>query len=224
MITMTTSMLAAVRAAAESASPADDPAPVQTQGANMDKKDAAPAGDNQGISKSEHEAAIVKATTDAKVQAKSEFEASLAKIKADAKAEGLSEGVAAERARILGIESVALPGHGDLIKTMKADGKTTPGEAAVKIVEAERVKRAGQLDEIAGVEAHTGKLASLPLSQANEKKPTGNQVAQTPDGWKAEWQANKDLQTEFEQVEIYVAYKKADANGQVRRLVNRTAA
>lgn len=54
--------------------------------------------------------------------------------------EGRQAGATAERDRILGIEaqSAGLPGHDDLIASLKADGKTTPEQAAVKILAAER--------------------------------------------------------------------------------------
>lgn len=51
-----------------------------------------------------------------------------------------AEGATAERARILGVESQAMPGHEALVATLKADGKTTPAEAAVQILAAERSK------------------------------------------------------------------------------------
>ncbi len=52
-------------------------------------------------------------------------------------AEGLEQGATAERERIQGIEAIALPGHEDLISTLKFDGKTQPGDAAQQIVAAE---------------------------------------------------------------------------------------
>lgn len=51
-----------------------------------------------------------------------------------------AEGATAERERILGIEAQAMPGHEQLIATLKADGKTTPAEAAMQILSAERGK------------------------------------------------------------------------------------
>jgi signal peptide peptidase SppA len=68
--------------------------------------------------------------------------------KAEGKAEGLIEGATAERERILAIESHTLPGHEALVAALKADGKTSGPEAAVKILQAEQSKLAnlaGQL-------------------------------------------------------------------------------
>ena len=50
----------------------------------------------------------------------------------------LAEGATAERDRIQGIEAQALPGHDALIASLKFDGKTTPGEAAMAVNAAER--------------------------------------------------------------------------------------
>lgn len=57
-----------------------------------------------------------------------------------------AEGATAERERILGVEALAIPGHEPLIASLKADGKTSPGEAAVQILAAEK----GKLATIAG--------------------------------------------------------------------------
>jgi capsid assembly protease len=56
----------------------------------------------------------------------------------EGRAEGRTQGATAERDRILGIEAHAYPGHEAAIKEMKADGKTTPDQAAARILGAER--------------------------------------------------------------------------------------
>lgn len=58
------------------------------------------------------------------------------------KAEGEQIGATNERTRILGIEANAMPGHETLIATLKADGKTSPDQAAGQILAAERSKLA----------------------------------------------------------------------------------
>lgn len=52
--------------------------------------------------------------------------------------EGHAAGAEAERGRILGIEAHAFPGHEAAIAEMKADGKTTPDQAAARILTAQR--------------------------------------------------------------------------------------
>ena len=46
---------------------------------------------------------------------------------------------------------------------------------------------------------------------------------QTPEGWKAEFAASSKLQQEYGSAAAYVAYKKAEANGQVKILGSRAA-
>jgi hypothetical protein len=58
------------------------------------------------------------------------------------RSEGHTQGATAERERILGIETHAGPGHAELITEMKADGKTTPDQAAARILAAERASLA----------------------------------------------------------------------------------
>jgi len=54
------------------------------------------------------------------------------------------EGAVAERERIQGIESALLPGHEKTIAAMKFDGKSTAGDAALAIVQAESTARASR--------------------------------------------------------------------------------
>ena len=57
-------------------------------------------------------------------------------------AKARQEGAAAERDRIAGVRAAGLPGHDALIERLAADGKTTPGEAALAVNAAERELRA----------------------------------------------------------------------------------
>jgi signal peptide peptidase SppA len=49
-------------------------------------------------------------------------------------------GATQERARIQGVENAVLPGHEALVASFKFDGKTTPGDAALAVMAAERKK------------------------------------------------------------------------------------
>lgn len=75
-------------------------------------------------------------------------------------AEGRTEGATAERERILGIEAHALPGHDALINELKADGKTTPDQAAARVLGAEKQKLSGMRQQIAA-----DAPAPVPVSQ-----------------------------------------------------------
>lgn len=79
-----------------------------------------------------------------------------------------TEGATAERARIQGVEGQLIPGHEALINTLKFDGQSSPGDAAMAVNAAERNTRT----------AHAAALASdapaaLPLvpAAAIESKP-----------------------------------------------------
>lgn len=119
-----------------------------------------------------------------------------------------NEGATAERARILGIESLAsqMKGHEKLISDMKADGNTTKEQAALRLVEAENRLRANQLQGVKDVEVKTGKIESAPAGGGEKPK-----FEQTPDGWKAEWQSDAKLKAEFPTAESYVATKRREA-------------
>lgn len=51
------------------------------------------------------------------------------------------EGASTERARIQSIEAQAIPGHDALIASLKFDGKSTAGDAAIAVLAAERQTR-----------------------------------------------------------------------------------
>ena len=73
--------------------------------------------------------------------------------KSEARVAALAEGAEAERVRIQGIEDVALPGHEELIATLKADPKATPASAAAAVVAAEKAARAKHQAALAGDES-----------------------------------------------------------------------
>lgn len=107
----------------------------------------------------------------------------------------------AERARILGIENVALPGYDDEIAAFKADGKTTPEQAAMAIVAAERKTGGRRLDDLAADDADAAAVtAGAPRSGDGFTK------ASTPDEWRAEWKASADLQNEYPTADAYAAF------------------
>lgn len=62
--------------------------------------------------------------------------------------EGRKAGADAERARILGIEAQALPGHDALIAELKADGVTTPEQAAIRVIRADRERGDAALGQL----------------------------------------------------------------------------
>jgi signal peptide peptidase SppA len=91
--------------------------------------------------------------------------------RAEGKKEATTEAVTAERARIKGIEEAALPGHEELVQTMKYDG-TSVADAAVKILAAEKQKSA---DKLAAMKKNAPKAADHATAPKDEnpddKKP-----------------------------------------------------
>lgn len=134
-------------------------------------------------------------------------------VRADARAEGhkagyeegLKAGADAERTRILGIEDVALAGHEALVADMKADGQTTPEQAAMKLLKAEQAD--GRFAAKAGLMAAEAAAAGVVAS------PGGSSLskASTPDEWRAEYEASDKLKAEYPTAESYIATMKREA-------------
>jgi hypothetical protein len=70
--------------------------------------------------------------------------------------------VKAERERIQGVEAQQIPGHEALILSLKFDGKTSPGDAAVAVLAAEKQKRAGHAAALAADAPAALQLAAPP--------------------------------------------------------------
>lgn len=128
-------------------------------------------------------------------------------------------GATAERTRILGIEALGaqMKGHEKLIAELKADASVSPEQAAVRIIGAENVARAQQLNGIKAVEDATGRVNPAPKSGNDDANHRATK-ATTPDGWKAEYEGSDALKSEFAGAEQYVAFKKAESEGRVKVL------
>lgn len=137
--------------------------------------------------------------------------------------EGLTAGATAERTRVLGIAALADSSNGALIAEMQADGKTTVEGAAFRILGAQQEARGQQLRAIADVETVTGAVKPAPTGAAAAPGAAAPAKASTPDGWKAEWAASADLQSEFDSAESFVAYQQGVASGRIKRLQSRSA-
>lgn len=61
----------------------------------------------------------------------------------------MAEGATAERARIQAVEAQLIPGHEALINTLKFDGKSTGGDAAMAVLSAEKSKLASHAAALA---------------------------------------------------------------------------
>lgn len=129
--------------------------------------------------------------------------------------------VSAERERLAGLDKVladAGPGAAEIVAKAKEDGKTTPAEAALQVLQAGAHKAGVTL---AGLEADEASAkGAVPGAEGAGKTKT----PQTPDGWKAEWEASDKLQAEFPTVDSYVGYMQGTKAGAFRVLKPRDAA
>ena len=132
--------------------------------------------------------------------------------------EGRVAGAAAERDRILGIEARALPGHAALIAEMKADGQTTPDQAASRILAAEQASLAAQRQQLSDD-------APAPLAHA----PAPSEAAPAADSRPVEarcqdaWDKDATLRAEFGTLDAYIAYQRATESGRVKVLGRKAA-
>jgi len=121
------------------------------------------------------------------------------KLREEGMATGKTEGAAAERDRIVGVKAQCVPGHEALIESLAYDGKTTPAEAAMQVIAAEKVVKN------AAAEAFKSSApAVVPVVNSdNPETLTGD------DKLKAEWDKNPNLRAEFAgKFELYAAHQK----------------
>lgn len=137
----------------------------------------------------------------------------LAKDRPDLIAAIRAEGAAAERQRIADVEAQTLPGHEALIASLKADGQSTGGDAAVKVLAAERAKLASIADRL-----HAEAPPIIPHAPA----PSGNQGTPPDSSLPIEtqcqqrWDADPALREEFQSLETYIAFERAKAAGHAK--------
>ena len=114
-----------------------------------------------------------------------------------------AEGAAAERARIQGVEAQAIPGHEKLIATLKFDGVSSAGDAAMAMVAAEKSSRAAA-GKAADAEA-PAPVAQVPAAPVQAATPGTKTRQQLTDEAKAYAAANKvDFVTAFKHVSATV--------------------
>jgi hypothetical protein len=117
---------------------------------------------------------------------------------------GFLEGQRKERERIQSIEAQSLPGHEALINTLKWDGISAGGDAAMRILAVEKVQR----EHMAAV---LKQEAPLPLSPLVDESPLASMPLEAR--CKAEWDRSSAIREEFHSLEGYTAYRKVEARG-----------
>jgi len=126
--------------------------------------------------------------------------------------EGILYGAALENERIRAILAQAVPGHEAIIQEAIADGKSTAGDVAMKIVAAEKAIRERKMED---VKSDTRELTDVDASTTNASVNANMPVE---DRAKAEWDRDPDLRAEFGNLDHYVAFKRATEAGRARIL------
>ena len=109
-----------------------------------------------------------------------------------------------------------MPGHEALLETAKKDGKTKAADLAVKIVAVEKQRGSNALKTI------TEETAAEPVvtpSTSNDM-PNAPQIdanAPIEERAEAEWNGNAEIRTEVSDKDAYIAYRKAEDQGRVKR-------
>ena len=118
------------------------------------------------------------------------------------------EGATNERERIKSVFDASMPGHEELISSLAFDGKTTGGQAALKVLAAEREKGSKH-------------RASVEKDIENPPQPsavnTDKKTEQKSD--EDDWENNADLRAEYgDDKAAYDAYRDANNQGRVKVL------
>lgn len=124
-----------------------------------------------------------------------------------------ADGAAAERQRISDVEAQSLPGHEALIASMKSDGRSTGGDAAVKVLAAERAKLASIAarlhDEAPSPIPHAPAPDNAPGTQSDESLPVETRCQK-------KWETDFALRAEFSDLKTYIAFEKARSAGHAK--------
>lgn len=120
---------------------------------------------------------------------------------------------ATERARIIGLDEIAMAGHEALVTAAKADGKTTPAELALQIVKADKAAGHDHLAARAAADPAVAVAPAKPLAKADDASAPLDQRA------KGKWDGDPALRAEFgDSFDAYLAFEKANASGAARIL------
>jgi len=130
--------------------------------------------------------------------------------------EGFKAGSEAERERIIGLEEVSMPGHEALLEAAKKDGKTKAADLAVKIVAVEK-QRGGNALKTMAEETAAEPVVTPSTSTDVPSAPQVDANAPIEERAEAEWRNSTDIRTEFSDKDAYIAYRKAEEQGRVKR-------
>lgn len=135
---------------------------------------------------------------------KAHFDESVTKAKADGESVGAVAGASAERLRIEGINKATIPGQEALAKTLIADGNTSPGDAALAMIDANRKANVDGLQKI--------KTTSAKAVEDEQEETVVDKTEMTA---KQKWDADPKLAKEFDTFEAFEAMDKNSDNFRV---------
>ena len=121
-------------------------------------------------------------------EAKAEMEPKLAEAK--------EQGSTGERERIQGVLDQKVPGHEDLVDALAFDGKTTPAEAAVKVIQAAKESQGKALDA----------FTSGSSEPDNPSDPDSDHGKTPEEKARAKWDKDPKIRADFIEFETYFAY------------------
>lgn len=130
--------------------------------------------------------------------------------------EGYKAGSENERERIFELEEVSMPGHEALLEAAKKDGKTKAADLAVKIVAAEKQRGGNALKSMAE-ETAAEPVVTPSTSSDMPNAPQIDANAPIEERAEAEWNGNAEIRMEFSDKDAYIAYRKAEEQGRVKR-------
>ena len=130
--------------------------------------------------------------------------------------EGYKAGSENERERIFELEEISMPGHEALLEAAKKDGKTKAADLAVKIVAVEK-KRGGNALKTMAEETAAEPVVTPSTSTDVPSAPQVDANAPIEERAEAEWRNSTDIRTEFSDKDAYIAYRKAEEQGRVKR-------
>ncbi|MEO8153569.1 MAG: S49 family peptidase [Rhizobacter sp.] len=133
----------------------------------------------------------------------------------------LAEGATAERARIQAVESALIPGHEALIASMKFDGKSSGGDAALAVNAAERAARAHAATALANEAPKPVPSAAAPSVEPRADAQEADMSKPVDERCKAKWESDSKVRAEFGSLAAYTALTRAEEAGKVKVLGKR---
>ena len=130
--------------------------------------------------------------------------------------EGYKAGSENERERIFQLEEISMPGHEALLEAAKKDGKTKAADLAVKMVAVEK-QRGGNALKTMAEETAAEPVVTPSTSTDVPSAPQVDANAPIEERAEAEWRNSTDIRTEFSDKDAYIAYRKAEEQGRVKR-------